>query len=187
MSYFRILLLTGGACFFITACIGPPEITEYYKEVVGPKVSGCLNKYSAVIAEEKCTDYRIGDVVVELIPRGSKKYYQDPERSPYKLSALVCNIQRGDSFDIAKNLRIEEVVVTTNTDKTFTDFKWGIVHYNKNCKYISLTPKVNIKVQDESELRVKLLVTLMSPKMTTKEMDYAFNGKSEWFVPFYGP
>ena len=187
MNFIRNILLVIGVSFYLTACFGPPAKTEYYKEVVGPNVSGCLNRYHVVINEQKCTDYRIGDLVVELMPRGSKKYYQDPEKSPYKLPALVCTMQRGANFDFIKNFRIEEVIVTTNTDKVFTGFKWGFINYNDDCKYVSLTPRVDITVQEETEIKVKMLVTVLSPEVITKEMNFVFKGKSHWYLPFYGP
>ncbi|MCP3661125.1 MAG: hypothetical protein GY696_01310 [Gammaproteobacteria bacterium] len=180
------LLIVVGCSFYLTAC-GPPAKTEYYEEIVGPNVSGCLNGYHVVIAEQNCVDFRVGDVVVELMPRGTKVYYQDPEKSPYKLPTLVCSIKRGAGFDFVKYFRIEEVVVTTNTDKTFSGFKWGFINYNENCKYISLTPRVDIKVQEDTEIYVKMFVTVLSPEVITKEINFVFGGKSQWYLPFYGP
>ncbi|MCP3675352.1 MAG: hypothetical protein GY829_12880 [Gammaproteobacteria bacterium] len=181
------LLLVVGCSFYVTACFGPPAKTEYYEETVGPNVSGCFNQNSAVMDEQNCVDFRVGDVVVELMPRGTKAYYQDPEKSPYKLPALVCSVQRGAGFDFVKNFRVDKMVVTTNTDKTFSDFKMGFVNYSENCKYIALTPRVDINVQEETEIHVKMLVTVLSPEVITKEMNFVFEGKSKWYLPFYGP
>ncbi len=181
------LSLVVGCSFYLTACFDPPAMTEYYKEIVGPHVSGCLNQYSMIIDEQNCVDFRVGDVVVVLMPIGTKVYYQSPEKSPYKLPALVCSVQRDADFDFMKNFRVDKMVVTTNTDKTFSGFKWGFINYNKDCKYIALTPRIDIKVQDETEIHVKMLVTVLSPKVITKEMNFVFEGKSHWYLPFYGP
>ena len=187
MKLIRNLLLVIGITFYLAACLGPPAKNEFYEEVVGPNVTGCLNQYHVVIAEENCADYRVGDVVVELMPRGKQVYHSDPQKTPYKLPALVYSVQRGVGFDFVKNFRVKEVVVTTNTDKTFSDFSWGFINYNENCKYISLTPRLDINVQEETEINVKMVVTVLSPEVTTKEMNFVFAGKSQWYLPYNGP
>ena len=187
MKLIRNLLLVLGFSFYLSACFGSSEKNEFYQEVVGPNVTGCLNYSHVVIAEQNCADYRVGDVIVELMPRGKKIYHSDPEKPPYKLPALVCSVQRGAGFDFVNNFRINDVVVTTNTGKTFSDFKWGFINFNEDCKYISLTPWLDINVQEETEIDVKMVVTVLSPEVTSKEMKFVFAGKSQWHLRYNGP
>lgn len=180
-------MLVLGLSFLLAACFGLPVKNEFYEEVVGPNVNGCLNQYHFVISEPNCADYQVGDLTVELMPRGKKKYHSDPQKTPYKLPALVCHMQKGAGFDFISNFKVKEMVVTTNTNKTFTNFKWGLVTYNKDCKYLSMTPWLDINVEEEKEIKVKLVVTILSPEETTKEMNFVFVGKSEWYIPYTGP
>ncbi|MBY6189930.1 hypothetical protein KUV22_05795 [Microbulbifer agarilyticus] len=175
------------SCLFLAGCIGPPEKTEFYQELIGPNVSGCLNGYHVVENEGLCEDFRVGDVFIEVMPRGSKKYYQDPEKSPYKIPAVVCSVQRKNDFDFKNNVKIDDIVVSTNTGKKFTEFEWGFGNYNSECKYLFVKPRLDLNVEEDRELHVKIRMTVLSPEVATKEINFAFEGKSEWYLPFYGP
>ncbi|MBY6209929.1 hypothetical protein KUV95_00025 [Microbulbifer agarilyticus] len=187
MKDIRLFSTIVASSFFLAGCIGPPEKTEFYKEVVGPNVSGCLNGYHVVKNERFCDDFRMGDIFVEVMPRGTKKYYQDPEKSPYKIPAVVCNVQRRSGFDFDTNVKVDNIVVTTNSGKKFTQFDWGFGSYNNECKYLFVKPRLDLNVEEDRELHVKVKITVLAPETTTKEIEFVFEGKSEWYLPFYGP
>ncbi|WP_406611191.1 hypothetical protein [Agarivorans sp. JK6] len=186
MKYMHAAFL-GLVSILLSACFGVPTKTGTYSEVVGPNKAGCLNGYSVVIDEEKCENFRVGNLFVDMAPRGSKRYYQDPETSPYKLPSVVCTIERGSSYDIQTNFIVEEVVVTTNSGRVFTDFDWGFTSFNQDCKYLFLKPKLDINVERDSELKVKMVASVLTPEKQTKEMNFVFSGVSHWHFPFYGP
>ncbi|QBF83828.1 hypothetical protein EXU30_14920 [Shewanella maritima] len=141
------LLLT--ACLLVTACSGPPTKSFVYTQVQGAYASGCMNEYQGIADASRCDDYQLGPLVVEMMPRGSKKYHSDPELPPYKIPALVCTIERGQHYDFKKHFKVESIKVTTNSGKQFSSLNWGFINYNQDCKYIAFTqdlPLVSSKI-----------------------------------------
>ncbi|GAA5214679.1 hypothetical protein ACFSJ3_05430 [Corallincola platygyrae] len=163
-----------------------PTQTDVYEQSTGPKASGCLSVHDVVLDESKCTDFRIGDLFVDVMVVGTREYYQDPQTSPYAISGLVCTINNEYSFDFKNNFVLKEVVVSTGAGKHFADFQWSIVSYNKSCRHLSITPWLDINVQQDKALTVSIVATVLAPETETKEMKFVFNGETHWYVPFYG-
>ncbi len=59
--------------------------------------------------------------------------------------------------------------------------------YNNDCEYISLIPRLNIKVQEESVIHIKMLITVLSPKVMIKEINFLFQGKYPLVPNFLWP
>nr|WP_086940886.1 hypothetical protein [Thaumasiovibrio occultus] len=183
MKSFENLFYISTGCLMVVACFDPPARSHVYYEITGPNAQGCLDGYHAITNAEQCGDYQIHDMVVELMPHGSRASYQEPERAPYELSLLVCSMENSVEAESQPLFIIDELTVTTDSEKTFSNFTWDSVTYNENCKYIALNPTIDINIKDDEALAVTLTASVMSSPKESKEMVFEFEGKSQWYIP----
>ncbi len=184
-------MLKVGAVMFLgsllAGCFGLPVETRVYKETLGPKQAGCLNRHGVVINKQGCSDYLVGELVVEVAIRGSKQYYQDPESSPYKISAVVCDHSGEGDFDFEKDLNIDQISITTNSGQSWDDLQWELLNFNKNCRFIAFTPWLELDVELQNRLDVQLDLSLKAYDGQSYSLFYSFQGDEYWMLPFYGP